>query len=88
MPNNDSSQDGVVLAIDLLLVAHGKTRKWLAEQVGKDQFWIGHRMNNRTMFKFAEVGTIAAVFGLSVEEFLSVPEAIPGARLPEKAAAS
>lgn len=77
MQNNDSAQDGAILAIDLLLVARGKTRKWLAEQLGKDQFWIGHRMNNRTMFKFHEIENIANIFGLTLEEFLRVPEAIP-----------
>lgn len=80
MPNNDSAQDGVILAIDLLLVARGMTRKGLAEKLGKDQFWIGHRMNNRTMFKFHEIESIARVFGLPIEEFLKVPTAIPAPR--------
>lgn len=70
----------MILAIDLLLVARGMTRKQLAEKLGKDQFWIGHRMNNRTMFKFHEIVAIAAAFSLSLEEFLRVPEAIPSPR--------
>ncbi|WP_449278034.1 hypothetical protein [Leucobacter sp. GX24907] len=88
MPNNDSSQDGVVQAIDILLAARNKTRKWLAEQLGKDQFWIGHRMNNRILFKFGEVVQIAEVFGLGVESFLSVPDLIPKSAEQRKAAAS
>lgn len=76
MPNNDSSQDGVIRAIDILLADRNKSRKWLAEQLGKDQFWIGHRMNNRTLFKFPEVMAIAAVFGMKVEDFLAVPDLI------------
>lgn len=76
MPNNDSSQDGVIRSIDILLAARNKTRKWLAEELGKDQFWIGHRMNNRTQFKFPEVMAVAAVFGMKVEDFLSVPDVI------------
>jgi transcriptional regulator with XRE-family HTH domain len=80
MQNNDSSQDGVVKAISLLLVARNMTRKQLAARLGKDQFWIGHRMNNRTMFKFGEVMEIAQTFGLTVEEFLGIPTAIPAPR--------
>ncbi|AGW40995.1 FAD/FMN-containing dehydrogenase [Leifsonia xyli subsp. cynodontis DSM 46306] len=80
MQTNQSSQDGVVSAISLLLVAQRKTRRWLAEELGRDQFWIGSRMNNRTMFKFSEVEQIAQVFGLSLDEFLAVPAA-PSLRL-------
>ena len=87
MQNNDSSQDGVVRSINILLAARGLSRKWLAEQLGRDQFWIGHRMNNRTMFKFSEVVDIARALGLGVEEFLSVPDAIPVPK-PEEVAAS
>ncbi len=76
MQSNDSSQDGVIRSIDILLAARGKTRKWLAEELGKDQFWIGHRMNNRTMFKFPEIIAVAGVFGMKIEDFLAVPEVI------------
>jgi hypothetical protein len=37
-------------------------------------------MNNRTMFKFGEVMEIAQTFGLTVEEFLGIPTAIPAPR--------
>ncbi|KKI18744.1 MULTISPECIES: helix-turn-helix domain-containing protein [unclassified Leucobacter] len=77
MQTNDSSQDGVILSIELLRIARGMTRKDLAEKLGKDQFWIGHRMNNRVMFKFHEIEAIAAAFGLTIEQFLAVPDAIP-----------
>ena len=80
-----SSQDGVILSINLLLVSRGMTRKDLAKKLGKDQFWIGHRMNNRVMFKFYEIDAIASAFGLTLEQFLAVPDAIPQ---PQQAVAS
>lgn len=86
MQINDSSQDGVIRAIDILLAARNESRKWLAEQLGKDQFWIGHRMNNRTLFKFPEIMAIAAVFGMKIEDFLAVPDTIDA--MQQKAAAS
>lgn len=87
MQTTESSQDLIIQAINILLAARRMTRKDLAEALGKDQFWIGHRMNNRTMFKFTDVESIARAFGLSVPDFLAVPDAIPSAKSREEVTA-
>lgn len=75
-----SSMDQAVKAISLLLVARGKTKVWLAEQLGESQFWVGRRMNGSVKITLQDLDRLAAVFGISVAELLSIPGAIPKAR--------
>lgn len=65
------------MAITLLLDRNNKTRRWLAEELGKNDFWIGRRMNSASEFKVNELEQIAKLFGLGYADFFAVPDQVP-----------
>lgn len=65
------------MAITLLLNRNNKSRRWLAAQLGKNDFWIGRRMNGASEFKIGELEQIAKLFGLGYADFFAVPDQVP-----------
>ena len=80
MPNNDTSQGAAVMAISLLLTANNMTRRDLAAKIFESEFWLGRRLNSVSEFRINDLDRIAAVFGLTIDTLLEIPNAIPTIR--------
>lgn len=85
MRSAKDSQKAAALAISLLLVANGMTRRDLATALGESEFWLGRRMNSVSEFKITDLERIANLFALTIDGLLAIPDAIPS--ISEEAAA-
>lgn len=69
MSNNERNE--ALNRLKVVLVEHGKTSHWLAEQLGKTEHTISRWCQNKTQPSVALLNEIATVLNVDVKELLN-----------------
>ncbi len=69
MSNNERNE--ALNRLRVILVEHGKTSHWLAEQLGKTEHTISRWCQNKTQPSVALLKEIATVLNVDVKELLN-----------------